>query len=153
MNRCKAFYLLFFYSSERSAVRAASQSLASIALAESEQEAMNILRKTPKKEGRPDIKLTDKLKTSQSHSPTTVKTAFIKAEQDAMLPSRKEVESDRPKPPVTHTTPTAKPKSKKMEEKGRKSPASDELKKLVPVKRKTPPPSNKEDVSISSVLR
>lgn len=132
---------------EPGTVRAASQSLAAIALAQSEQEAINILRKTPtKKDGRPEIKLTDKLKESQSQSPTASKTAFAKAQEQSPLPSRKEVESDRPKPPVTPTTPVAaRTPIRKKEERKAKPSTPQEVKREAPVKRKTPPPSHQPD--------
>jgi len=120
---------------------------------------MTILRHSPKKDGRPDIKLTDKLKTLQSRSPTVSKTqTAAKAEEHLPLPSRKQVESDRPRPPVPPVTPPAKKSlSKKIEEnKAKHSPLHEKKRETGQVKRKTPPPSPSVEVnselSISNYL-
>ncbi|XP_046463298.1 DNA repair protein XRCC1-like [Daphnia pulex] len=136
-------------STQPGAIRAASQSLASAALAQSEKEALTILRHSPNKDGsRPDIKLTDKLKTLQTRSPTVSKTpTAAKVDQHSPLPSRKQVESDRPRPVAPPITPPAKKSlSKKMQEsKPRHSPLHESKRVEGPVKRKTPPPSPSVD--------
>jgi hypothetical protein len=141
-----------FFKIEPGAIRAASQSLASAALVQSEKEALTILRHSPNKDGsRPDIKLTDKLKTLQTRSPTVSKTpTAAKVDQHSPLPSRKQVESDRPRPVAPPITPPAKKSlSKKMQEsKPRHSPLHESKRVEGPVKRKTPPPSPSVDVKI-----
>ena len=87
------------------ALRAASKSLAEVALAQSEQEALEILKKSPAKldPNRPDIKL------NKSTSKPT-----LNKDDSAPLPSRKEVESDRPA--ATKKIAVVTPNSKKNKE-------------------------------------
>ena len=70
---------------EAGAIRAASQSLATVALAQSKEEAASILKPSPKKEERPIITLCDKVKGTSE-----VKSLL----QHEKLPSRKIVERD-----------------------------------------------------------
>jgi len=72
-------------SSKAGAIRAASQSLATVALAQSKEEAASILKPSPKKEERPIITLCDKVKGTSE-----VKSLL----QHQKLPSRKIVERD-----------------------------------------------------------
>ena len=113
---------------------------------------MLVLRHSPsKKDGRPDIKLTDKLKALQSRSPTVSKIlAVTKAEEHSPLSSRKQVVSDRPRPPVPPTPPAKKSLNKKIEEsKPTRSPLHEPKREKGPaVKRKTPPPSSSVDVNL-----
>ncbi|KAI9559746.1 D repair protein XRCC1 [Daphnia sinensis] len=127
-------------STQPGAIRAASQSLASVALAQSEKEAMSILKQSPKKDGRPDIKLTDKLKALQHQSPTASKTLSTSAEIQA-LPSRKLVESDRIRSSVPSTPPPTKPPKRKIDENKLKNSTPTHSRKEETAKRKEPPSS------------
>lgn len=127
-------------STQPGAIRAASQSLASVALAQSEKEAMSILKQSPTKDGRPDIKLTDKLKTLQYQNPTTSKIFSSNAEIQS-LPSRKLVESDRIRSSMPSATPPAKPSNKKIDENKFKNATPNHSRKEESAKRKAPPSS------------
>lgn len=107
-------------STSAGAIRAASQSLASVALQQSEREAVNILRKSPiKADGRPDIKLEVKPRSSCAVSPEEMKP----------LSSRKTVESDRVIPSPA-PTPTLTPKQKKPHRESPKTPTSATKRKI-----------------------
>ena len=110
--------------------------MASIALAQSEQEAMKILKHSPRKDGRPDIKLVDKLK-------TTLPRSTAKTEKQSPLPSRKSVETNRL--PTPQTPSIAKPENKKRDEVKLKTISSDESKRDSLVKRKASPSSSVTD--------
>jgi hypothetical protein len=93
--------------------------------------------------------LTDKLKTLQSRSPTVSKTHVAKAEEHSPLPSRKQVESDRPRQPVPPAPPAKKSLNKKIEEsKQTRTPLHESKTEKGPIKRKTPPPSFSVDVNL-----
>lgn len=114
----KASSSVYDSASSAGAIRAASQSLASAALAQSEREAVNILRKSPVKAAdRPDIKLEVKSRSTPI------------ASSEEKLSSRKTVESDRVIPPPS-PIPTLADKKKKVKS-SHKSPSS----------KKEPPPS------------
>ncbi|XP_057365407.1 DNA repair protein XRCC1-like isoform X2 [Daphnia carinata] len=144
-SRFKSFQSPMNSSPKPGAIRAASQSLASVALAQSEKEAVNILKQSPKKDGRPDIKLTDKLKTLQYQSPTASKTHSTSTEIQS-LPSRKLVESDRIRSCVPSTPPPTKPSNKKLDENKLNNSISKHSRKEESVKRKAPPSSPSTNV-------
>ena len=106
------------FLSEAGAIRAASQSLASVALAQSKEEAANILRPSPKKQERPVINLCDKVKSA----------AEVKSFQDGKLPSRKLVETDNIMKRIEAQVPSPKPKlpSQKVSKIDLKSPKNDQ---------------------------
>ena len=108
---------------------------------------MSILRKTPQKDGRPDIKLTEKFKMSQSQSPTMSKTV-VKAEEQPLLPSRKEVDTDRPRQVVPRTPPARKLEEKTIKV---KSPY-DGVKREEALKRKTSSPVHSDDVLLKMLM-
>ena len=136
---------------EPGAIRAASQSLASVALAQSKEEAMNILRPSPKKEDRPDINLCDKIKTTASIqvSNSPVRSLI----HDEKLPSRKLVERDeslRAKKSEAQV-PSPKPKlpTRKLGESDMKSPKTEQkTRKENPTKE-----SNKQAVTPTATKR
>ena len=90
----------FNFMTAPGAIRAASQSLADAALAESEMEARNALKPSPLKADRPTINLAEKLKASkagdgQAGPSSAVKRILV---DDSKLPSRKVVEGKPFKP-------------------------------------------------------
>ena len=121
--------------SSAGAIRAASQNLAAQT---DNKEVSRILKQQPAQQdlnGRPDIKLTDKLKTA-SPKPQ-------RKDSDDILPSRKVVESDRPPKPKTPTPSIEKKPAKKVRSKSPASPAA------APQKRKTPTTPSGADSSPS----
>ena len=101
-------------------MHAASQSLASVALARSEEEAKNILKPPPKKEDRPAINLADKLKFVKSpriNGNNLEEGLQRKVLSVNKLPSRKVIEID--KKCVDRSSEASKLKEKKSTDTGK----------------------------------
>lgn len=129
---------------EAGAIRAASQSLASVVLAQSKEEAATILKPSPKKEERPSINLCDKVKSN-----TEVKSLHL----DEKLPNRKLVERDeslRPKK-IEEKVISPKPKqpSRKVGEPDLKSPKTQQKTS----KQSVPSESNKQATTPTTMKR